>query len=67
MSVDAYEVKFHTLSRSATQFVNTEEQRIKLFVIGLNSELQVFSTHVTSTGKIFNEVTNYFKNVEGVK
>ena len=31
MSVDAYEAKFHSLSRYAMQLVNTEEERIQLF------------------------------------
>ncbi|KAH0665419.1 hypothetical protein KY285_026625 [Solanum tuberosum] len=55
MSVAAYEAKFHALSRYATQLVTTEEERIRLFIKGLNSELQVLSIHMTSVGKNFNE------------
>nr|AAT38742.2 'chromo' domain containing protein [Solanum demissum] len=39
MFVAAYQAKFHPLSRYATQLVITEEERICLFVKGLNSEL----------------------------
>lgn len=37
MYVAAYEAKFHVLSRYDTQLVTTEEERIRLFVKGLNS------------------------------
>ncbi|WMV26670.1 hypothetical protein MTR67_020055 [Solanum verrucosum] len=67
MFVAAYEVKFHALSRYATQLVTTEEERICLFVKGLNSELQLLSVHMTSAGKNFNEVTDFVKKVEGVR
>lgn len=50
MSMAAYEAKFHVLSRYATQLVATEEKRIRLFIRGLNSELQVLSVHMTSQG-----------------
>ncbi|WMV32385.1 hypothetical protein MTR67_025770 [Solanum verrucosum] len=40
MFVAAYEAKFHALSRYATQLVTTEEERIRLFIRGRNSELQ---------------------------
>ncbi|KAH0658132.1 hypothetical protein KY289_026880 [Solanum tuberosum] len=40
MYVAAYESKFHALSRYASQLVTTEEERIRLFIRGLNSELQ---------------------------
>ncbi|WMV13843.1 hypothetical protein MTR67_007228 [Solanum verrucosum] len=69
MSVAAYEAKFHALSRYATQLVTTEEERIHLFVKGLNYELQVLSLsiHMTSAGKSVNEVTDFVKKVEGVR
>jgi len=65
--VAAYEAKFHALSRYATQLVTTKEERIRLFIRGLNSELQVLSIHMTSAGRSFNEVTDYVKKVEGVR
>ena len=65
MNVDAYEAKFYVQSRYATQLVTTEEERIQLFVIGLNLELQVLSVHMTSIGKSFKEVTDFVKKVGG--
>lgn len=67
MAVDAYESNFHALSRYATQFVTTKEDRIRLFVKVLYLELQVLSVHMTSAGKSFNEVTNYVRKVEGFR
>jgi len=67
MTVAAYEAKFHVLSRYATQLVTTEQERIRLFIRGLNSELQVLFVHMTSAGRSFNEVTDYVKKVEGVR
>ncbi|KAK4721877.1 hypothetical protein R3W88_012110 [Solanum pinnatisectum] len=67
MSVAAYEAKFHVLSRYAMQLVTTKEERIRLFVNGLNYELQVLFVHMTSARKNFNEVTDFVKKVEGVR
>ncbi|KAH0709266.1 hypothetical protein KY284_010693 [Solanum tuberosum] len=38
MTVASYEAKFHALSRYATQLVTTKEERIRLFVKGLDPE-----------------------------
>ncbi|KAK4714241.1 hypothetical protein R3W88_020148 [Solanum pinnatisectum] len=65
MTVTAYEARFHALSRYPTQLVTTEEKRIRLFIRGLNSELQVLSVHMTCAGRNFNEVTYYVKKVRG--
>ena len=54
MTVVAYESKFHALSRYATQLVTTKEERIQLFIRGLNSELQVLSVNMISAGRSFN-------------
>ncbi|XP_069152782.1 uncharacterized protein [Solanum lycopersicum] len=43
MYVAAYEAKFHALSRSATHLLTTKEERIRLSVKGINSELQVLT------------------------
>ncbi|WMV08073.1 hypothetical protein MTR67_001458 [Solanum verrucosum] len=67
MCVVGYEAKFHGLSRYASQLVTSEEERIHLFVKGLNSELQVLYVHMTSARKSFNEVTYFVKKVEGVR
>ncbi|WMV40756.1 hypothetical protein MTR67_034147, partial [Solanum verrucosum] len=42
MIVAAYEAKFHSLSRHATQLVTIENERICLFVKGLNPEFQTW-------------------------
>lgn len=39
MSVAAYEIKFHALSRHAMQLVTSEEERICSFINRLNFEL----------------------------
>jgi len=67
MSVAAYEAKFHALSRYDTQLMTTEEEKICLFVKGLNSELQVLSVHMTSAGKIINDISYPVKKVEGMR
>ncbi|KAH0652758.1 hypothetical protein KY289_030436 [Solanum tuberosum] len=67
MFVASYKAKFHALSRYVTQLVNTEEERIRLFIRGLNSELQVLSVHMTFARRSFNEVTDYVKKAEGVR
>ncbi|WMV49814.1 hypothetical protein MTR67_043199 [Solanum verrucosum] len=67
MSVAAYEAKFHALCRYATQLVTTEEERIRLFIKRLNSELQVLSVPMNYAGKIFNEVTDFLKKEKGVR
>ena len=41
MSVNAYEAKFHALSRYATQLCFSPQERIRRFVKGLRSELRI--------------------------
>lgn len=41
MYVAAYEAKFHDLSCYAKQLLNTEHDRIRLFIRGLDFELRV--------------------------
>ncbi|WMV45087.1 hypothetical protein MTR67_038472 [Solanum verrucosum] len=65
MSVASYKAKFHALSRYATQLLGTGEERIRLFVKGLKTKLQVISIHMKYVGKSFNEVTDYVKKMEG--
>lgn len=65
MCVAAYENKFHALSKYVTQLVTTKEERIRLFVIGLKSELHVLYVHMTSAGKSFNQVTYYVNKLRG--
>lgn len=67
MYMVAYKATFHALSIYATHLVNTKEERIQLYIRGLNSELQVLFVHINSVGRSLNEVTNYVKKVEGVR
>ena len=60
MFVVAYDSKFHVLSIYATQLVTTKEDKIRLFIKGLNSELHISSIHMhissihmSCTGKSF--------------
>ena len=67
MFVAGYDAKFHALFRYGTHLVTTEEERIWLFIIGLNFELQVLSIHMIYAGRSFDEVIDYVKKVEGVR
>ncbi|WMV13709.1 hypothetical protein MTR67_007094 [Solanum verrucosum] len=62
--VASYEANLHALSKYATQLVTTEEERIRLFIKGLNYELQVLFVHMNSAGKRFIKVTDFVKKVE---
>lgn len=66
MSVAAYEAKFHALSHYATQLVRNEEERIHNHTKGLNTDLHLLSVRMNSDKKIFNEVMDYVKKIEGV-
>lgn len=67
IDVTTYEVKFLSFSRYAMQLVTIEEERICLFIKGINSEFFVLFDHMNSEGKIFNEVTNLVKKVKEVR
>ena len=67
MSVNAYEAKFHALSRYATQLCFSPQERIRRFVKGLRSELQISALQVAATAKSFQEVVDFVIEVEGVK
>ena len=43
MSVTAYEAKFHSLSRYATQLCFSPQERIRRFVKGLRSDLLILA------------------------
>lgn len=62
-SVEAYEGKFHALSLYATHLVSTKEERICLYMNGLNDNLQVLYVHMTSASKSLNEVLDYVKKI----
>lgn len=56
MSIVAHEAQFHTVSRYATQLLTSEEERIRLYVKGLNYDLPVLYVHITLVGKGSNDV-----------
>ena len=67
MSVTTYEVKFHALSRYATQLFSSPQERIRRFVKGLRSDLQIPALNVAAAAKSFQEVVDFVIEVEGVK
>ncbi|XP_049372096.1 uncharacterized protein LOC125837004 [Solanum verrucosum] len=67
MSVAAYEAKFRALSRYATQLCFSLQERIRRFVKGLRSDLQIPALQVAASAKSFQEVTDFVIEVEGVK
>ena len=67
MSVTAYEAKFRTLSRYATQLYFSSQERIRHFVKGLMSDLQISALQVAAAAKSFQEVVDFVIEVEGVK
>ena len=67
MSVTAYEAKFRALSRYATQFFFSPQERIRRFVKGLRSDLQIPALQVAAAAKSFQEVVDFVIEVEGVK
>ena len=67
MSVTAYEAKFRALSRYATQLCFSPQERIRRFVKGLRSDLQIPAFQVAAAAKSFQEVVDFVIEVEGVK
>ena len=67
MSVTAYEAKFRALSRYATQLCFSPQERIRRFVKGLRSDLQISALQVAAAAKSFQEVVDFVIEVEGVK
>ena len=53
MSFTAYEAKFCALSRYATQLWFSPQERIRHFVKGLRSDLQIPALHVATAAKSF--------------
>ena len=66
MSVTSYEAKFRALSRYATQLFFSPQERIRHFVKGLRSDLQIPALQVAAE-KSFQEVVDFVIEVEGVK
>ena len=67
MSVTVYEAKFRALSRYATHLCFRPQERIRLFVKGLRSDLCISALQVAATAKSFQEVVDFVIEVEGVK
>ena len=67
MSVTAFEAKFRALSRYATQLCFSPKERIRRFVKGLRSDLQISALQVVAAAKSFQEVVDFVIEVEGVK
>ena len=67
MSVTDYEAKFRALSRYATQLCLSSQERIRCFVKGLRSDLQILALQVAAAVKYFGEVVYFVIEVKGVK
>lgn len=46
--------------------MTTKKERISLFIMGLNYELQVLFVHITSASRSLNKVIEFAKKVEEV-
>ena len=66
-SVAAFEAKFRALSMYATQTCFSPQERIRCFVKGLRSDLQIPALQVATAAKSFQEVVDFVIEVEGVK
>ena len=66
MSVADYEAKFLALSRYDTQLCFSPQERIRCFVKGLRSDLQIPALQVAAAAKSFQEVVDFVIEVEGV-
>ena len=67
MSVADYEAMFRALSKYATQLCFSPQERIRRFVKGLRSDLQISALQVAAAAKSFQEVVDFVIEVEGVK
>ena len=67
ISVTAYKARFRALSRYATQLCFSPQERIRRFVKGLRSDLQIPALQVATAAKSFQEVVDFMIEVEGVK
>ena len=67
MSIAAYEAKFRTLFRYATQHCFSPQERMRLFMKGLMLDWQIPAFKVAAAAKSFQEVVDFVIEVEGVK
>ena len=59
ISVAAYEAKFRSLSKYATQVCFSPQERIRCFVKGLRSDLQISALQVISAAKSLQEKVDF--------
>ena len=67
MPITPYEDKFRALSRYATQICFSPQERIRRFIKGLRSDLQISPLQVAAAAKSFQKVVDFVIEVEGVK
>ena len=59
MSVTTFEARFRALYRYATQLCFSPQERIRRFVKGLRSELQISALQVAATAKSFQKGVDF--------
>ena len=64
MSVTTFEAKFRALSRYTAQLCFNPQERIRCFVKGLRSDLQIPALQVSTAAKSFQEVVDFMVEVE---
>ena len=67
MFFTAYEAKILALCRHATQLCFSPQERIRHFVKGLRSDMQIPALQVAAAAKSFQEVIDFVIEVDGVK
>ncbi|XP_069145420.1 uncharacterized protein [Solanum lycopersicum] len=65
MYVASYKTKFRALSRYATKICFSPQERIRHFVKGLRSDLQILALQVAAAAKSFQKVVDFVIVVEG--
>ncbi|XP_059277919.1 uncharacterized protein LOC132032160 [Lycium ferocissimum] len=66
-SVAVYESRFHSLSSYALQLLPTKGEKIRRFVKGLNTGLQLSALQLVATRALFQEIVEHVCIVEGIK
>lgn len=61
MLVAAYEDKFHLLSWYVAHLLKIEEERIHLFIKGLNTGFLIFALKMTSSDRSCQEIVDFVK------
>ncbi|XP_060189858.1 uncharacterized protein LOC132618873 [Lycium barbarum] len=66
-SVAVYESRFHSLYQYAIQLLPTEGERIRRFVKGLNTRLQLSTLQLVATRVSFQEVVEHVRTIESIR